>query len=193
MGKKKIPDEQKALSGIIAMGVLLFCYTAFRACTLSFSWDESYSYLEFVRHHWWLPHEFNTMAANDHLLNTWLMKICASLFGIYELSLRLPNLAAHLLYLFFSAKIAMQMGKNFLPILTFILLNFNPYLLDFFSAARGYGLSMGLMMASLYFIFSFANGDKKIFPLFGAVFFSALAALANLTLLPFFIAVSFSI
>jgi len=69
---------------------------------MSITYDEAYSYLEFARRDFWVPPEFNYMAANNHLLNTWLMKISVSLFGLSEFSLRLPNLLFHLVYLFFS-------------------------------------------------------------------------------------------
>jgi len=37
--------------------------------------------------------------ANNHLLNTALMQLCSTLFGNSELSLRLPNVLAHAVYL----------------------------------------------------------------------------------------------
>ena len=145
---------------IYAFGFLLFCYTLTRAYLLCFTWDESYSYLEYVRHSSWLQPHLNNMSANDHSLNTWLMKICSGSFGISELSLRLPNLFAHLFYLFFSTQLVRVFSSNIHKLLAFVLLNCNPYILDFFSAARGYGLSMGLIMAALYFLVSFFAKEK---------------------------------
>ena len=37
--------------------------------------------------------------ANNHLLNAALMQLCSTLFGNSELSLRLPNVRAHAVYL----------------------------------------------------------------------------------------------
>ena len=176
---------------IYTSGFLLFCYTVIRAYLLSFTWDESYSYLEFVRHPFWLPHDSVSCPPNNHLLNTWLMKIFAAIFGNSEFSLRMPNLFAHLLYLFFSIKFIHLFFKNWLTVLAFALLNVNPYLLDFFSTARGYGLSMGFMMASLYFTFSFFMKKNYFFYSLLAVLSAFLAVLSNFILFPFFLIISF--
>ena len=71
----------------------------------------------------------------------------------------------------------------------FIMLNFNPYLLDFFSLGRGYGLSVSLMMVSLYFAYSFIR-SKKLFELFCAFFFAVFSALTIYTLLNYFLALA---
>src|ERR1051325_3912111 len=74
--------------------IFLFIYIILRAKKLSLTWDEANTFWEYVRTPRWLPQEFNYMSANNHLLNTWLMKICAMCFGESEFSLRLPNVLA---------------------------------------------------------------------------------------------------
>ena len=87
------------LVGTVGAGLL--AYTAYRAHALSFTHDESLSYLFHAsRSYWSVLNEADT--ANNHLLNTLAMKASASLFGTDPLALRLPNLLAHAAYLGFS-------------------------------------------------------------------------------------------
>jgi len=89
--------------------------------------------------------------ANNHLLNTFLIKTLFSLGNESLLVARLPNAFSFILYSYFGYKITI---KNLSPILglgCFLLLLCNPFLLDFFSLARGYGLSLSFLMGALYF------------------------------------------
>src|SRR5665213_1523943 len=143
------------------IGILLFAYTISRAFLLSFTRDESFTYLEYVRKGILVLSHYNTTSANNHLLNTWLMELSSKIFGISEFSLRLPNVLAHTLFLIYSAKLVAKLNSNLLIIGSFLILNLNPFLLDFFSLARGYGLSIALMMASLYYAYIFIAENRN--------------------------------
>jgi hypothetical protein len=66
--------------------------------------------------------------------------------------LRLPNVLSHVLYVAFGLLLLIQL-RGISPMLVgFTILNLDPFLLDFFSLARGYGLALGLSMAALYFL-----------------------------------------
>ena len=84
---------------IFVLGALLFAYTSYRAAVLSITWDEAFSYLQFVRHEIFLPEKYEQMHANNHFLNTWLNIFFVKGFGVSELVLRLPSLIAHVLFL----------------------------------------------------------------------------------------------
>ena len=170
------------------LSLILLGYTAYRAFVLSFTWDEAFTFISFVRKNSWIPHEYNAMSANNHLLNTWLMNLSYHLFGNQEWALRLPNIFAHIVYLYFSAKLCLQFRNTLLVFAGFLLLNINPYLLDFFSLARGYGLSAGLLMAAMYFFYRFLK-EKKITDAMLVSLFLILALLAHLTLMIFVIAI----
>ncbi|HEY6159904.1 MAG TPA: glycosyltransferase family 39 protein, partial [Bacteroidia bacterium] len=170
---------------MIVTGLFLFTYVLLRAYLLSFTWDEAYTYLYFVRDHAWLPYEFTTMAANDHLLNTWLMKCCAILFGNSEFSLRLPNVLFFLVYLYFSFRIAFCFSNPVHRLCAFLLLCLNPYQLDFFGAARGYGMSFALLSGALYFTLTYFTRQRNVLRALAALLLSMLAVLANLSLLIF--------
>ena len=92
--------QRFSIKNIISRGYLflpaflLFAYVAFRAMQLSLIWDEANTFFEHVRTPFWLPNNYNYMSANNHLLNTWLMKCSVNVFGESEFALRLPNVIA---------------------------------------------------------------------------------------------------
>lgn len=124
----------------------LLAASVYRAATFPFTHDESLSFAGFT----WNPRWGKT--ANNHLLNTWLMQLCSTLFGNSELSLRLPNLLAHAAYLAGSLRLLGRFQPAVLRLAGFVLLNLNPFALDFFFLARGYGLAMAFVMWSLYLL-----------------------------------------
>jgi hypothetical protein len=174
---------------IFVIGALLFCYTAYRALVMSITWDEAYSYLQYVRNGILFPEKYEQMDANNHLLNTWLNIRFVKYFGVSEFVLRLPALLAHLLFLFFSYKLVREFRDQLFMIIAFLIINLNPYLLDFFSLSRGYGLSLGFMMGSIYFLYCFVNKDRKVLYATLCCSFAALACGANFVALNYFVAV----
>jgi len=174
-----------ALFFVILTGIILLFYTNYRAAVLSITHDEAvihqliiqYSRLEI----------FNYVISQDHMIHTWLMKFTSQQFQDNEYILRLPNLLGHLLYIIFSILLLVKLKNPHLLIAGFVLLNCNPYLLDFFSIARGYGLSLSIMMISIYFGFSFVL-SRRTHLLILSFFFSILSVLTVITLLNFIIA-----
>ena len=117
---------QKHVNKIIfAVAAFLFAYTAYRATILSITWDEAFSYLQFVRHEIFIPEKYEMMDANNHFLNTWLNIYFVKWFGVSELVLRLPSLIAHLLFLFFSYKLIKNFENKWLVLASFLIINLN--------------------------------------------------------------------
>ncbi len=171
---------------ILFIGLLLAFYTFRRAVILSFTHDESRIYLMMIAHS--LSDIFNyRIISQDHMLNTFLMKISSMIFSDNEFILRLPNLIGHLLFIIFSYLMMKKFIHKYLLIAAFILINFNPYLLDFFSAARGYGLSVSMMLISIYFLLSYAD-NNKIKSLILSYIFATLSVFSVYSLLYYFIA-----
>ncbi|MBK7945720.1 MAG: glycosyltransferase family 39 protein [Flavobacteriales bacterium] len=135
---------------VLPFGLALFTYAAVRCTTVTFSYDENYTYIRHVIKNCFYQDSFDQMGGNHHLMNVWGMWVSWKLFGSSELALRLPNLLAFLIYLYASARLAMRAGNALLTLALFILLNAHPYAIDFFSLARGYGLSMAWLMLSLW-------------------------------------------
>lgn len=189
MTQLKKAEQQRTIL-LLTAGVLLLAYTTIRAFLLSITWDEAFSWIEFARNGIVVPERMDTMSANNHLLNTALMIVSERLFGLSELALRIPALLAHALFLFYSGRLVKGLGNKWIVTGAFIIINVNPYLLDFFSLARGYGLSLGLMMAGLYHFYLLHTGEKKNTNAILSIVFACLAVLANYVLLNFCIVLS---
>ena len=143
------------------LGITLFfiIFEVLRAVRVPFTIDEASTYLNYLSSN--VLAVFDLNSANNHFLNTLLAKLAYMLGGSSEFVLRIPNLLGYLIYLLFSFRILDRFVKNkVIVICGYLLLNLNPYVLDFFSLCRGYGLSLGFLMAALFFFFSFL--DKSI-------------------------------
>jgi hypothetical protein len=140
----QFPDRLSIL--LVLCGCALFGYSSVRAYRLSFTHDESLSYRIVLGESFWKG------TANHHPLNTKLMGWTSRWLGAREWQLRLPNVISHILYLVFGLLLLGQLKETTSILLGFALLNLNPFLLDFFGLARGYGLAMGLSMAALFLL-----------------------------------------
>jgi hypothetical protein len=155
--------------------LFLLVYSGVRGYRLSFTFDEAVSYSMISGEH---P-EWKASASN-HPLNTRLMSWMYRVFGSEEWALRLPNVVAHALYLSFGLLLLRRLTNGWLMILGFAVLNLNPFLLDFFSLARGYGLALGLSMAALYFLKNALESDTSPQAEISLTMSLACAALADL-------------
>lgn len=173
---------------IILIAVSLFIWAGMKAHFASFTHDESFTYNNYVSKSFMDILSFQFPSANNHLLNTLFMKFSESIFGNSEWALRLPNTLAHLLYLIFSYKLLKKVSPPLLLLPFFILLNANPYLLDFFSIARGYGLSIGFLMTSIYLLFKFLD-NKNFKHFYLSLGILSLAVLSSFVLIYFFMGV----
>lgn len=180
-------SAKKADRILFVLGSFLLAYTTLRAALLCITWDEAYTYIEFARNgKVWLQH-FDMMSANNHLLNTALMILFTRLFGLHEFVMRIPPLLAHILFLFYSGMLLKKLDNKWIVISAFIIINVNPYMLDFFSIARGYGLSLGLMMGSIYYFYLFHTGNKKTINSGISVFYACLSVFASFVLLNYLV------
>src|SRR6266540_1481041 len=178
---------------MLLLGAMLFGYTCSRAYLLSFTHDESVTYVVHVQSSLddILHFRVGIAPSNNHLLNTLLVKLSASLFGQSELALRAPNLLAHLMYLSFSYLLVDRFSSNLIKLSGFILLNANPFLLEYFSLARGYGLASAFMLGSLYFVLRCFDAEKlKPTDLFLPPLFAAYSVMASLTFIHFYVALA---
>jgi len=174
---------QKGALLFISAGLLI--YVALRAWFLSFTFDEVVSADLMKTFSWAQAGE----TANNHLLNILLMKWSAGIFGESEFALRLPNVLAFVLYLVAAIKINKLLKMPYL-FTSLILLTCMPFVMDFFSLARGYGLGLGLMMVSLYFMAAHMTNRKLINAVISLVF-AWLALLANYTLMNYLVPLAF--
>jgi hypothetical protein len=172
----EILSKEKFQRLFVACSLLLFGYSANRAYHLSFTHDESLSYMIVAFKSDWY------FSANNHPLNTRLMRWCLHWLGDREWALRLPNVSAHALYLAFGILLLIKLKDTALMFVGFVLLNLNTFLLDFFSLARGYGLALGLTMGAFYCLkraWDSHSYGPILFWITAGLTFAAFATLAN--------------
>jgi len=122
---------------------LLFALNVYRAATQSFVIDEGYSYELYVGH---VPFSlFRQYDANLHVMHTLLAWGAVKLFGLSELTFRLPSLLGCALYFSGVYRLSgLAFPDVFRRLMVAILLTANPLIEDHMSVGRGYGLALGL-------------------------------------------------
>ena len=169
---------------------VLVCIEVFRATHIGMTSDESYSFTRYVHEPYIniITYIDIIILPNNHILNTIGMKFFSSIFGISPVVLRFTNLlafacycVAFLLWLKENAR-----GIYYIPIT--VCLFFNPYMLDFFMLARGYGLGMCLMMMSIFAVSKLLNKkDIRLNDYYWPLSLAALAVWANFAFLNFYL------
>jgi len=168
------------IAAIVALFVLGI--NIFRAATQSITTDEAFTYNLFLNGDWRRlfsqPYD-----ACHHVLHTILTKISISIFGLSEFTLRLPSLVGGLLYLAAARRICLEaFGSRRRMLIVFCLLALNPLILDFMSAARGYGLALAWFLWALYHVLRYTGGERTPGRIYGAALCLSLAVASNLTL-----------
>ena len=151
----------------------LFLANVYRAATQSLTIDEAFTY------HLYLAKNLRAILteydANNHVLYTLLAKLSVGLFGTSEFAIRLPSVLGGLVYFYAVFRVCwFFFADRWLFVAGVAALTLNPFVLDFLSAGRGYGLGLALWMLGLWFLL-----DGRL-ERAGAAF--GLAVAANLTL-----------
>ena len=158
----------------------VFAANVYRARTQSFTADEALTYNNYVSAP--LRATLTDYDANNHVLNTLLEKASAALFGASEFTLRLPSLAGGALYLAAVFLLCRRLfGEGALLVVSVATLALNPLVLDFLSAARGYGMALGLFLWAIEFLLRYFDQARPEH-LYRASLALGLAVVANLTL-----------
>lgn len=120
--------------------------------------------------------------ANNHLLNSFLGKVCYSVFGDHIWAIRLPNVLSFIVFFLGVFKLSKFIKTEYLKYVFIIAFTCIPYVLDYFAYSRGYGMSMAFLMMGIYYFFSLNEhyNTKKLLLL---SFFLILAIYANLNLI----------
>jgi hypothetical protein len=150
---------------------LVFC--VYRATRQSITHDEAFTYLTFVKVPIFIA--VDAFDANNHILHTLLCKLSVSAFGDSAATLRIPSIVSGVLL-----SIAVVRFSNLIRIasvrIAFVtLILIHPLLMDFCILARGYSLSLALL------VFGMICVTREFFVLGGLAF--GLASGANLTAL----------
>ena len=119
--------------------------------------DEAYSFLNYS----YTGDFLNIGIANNHIFNSFLVWLSTYL-GVSEFFIRLPNLIFGTLYVYFVSRFSKR--NNYSIIISLILI-LNPYLIDFFTLSRGYGISASLLFIASY-LYTKESNNNLILPLF---------------------------
>jgi hypothetical protein len=130
-----------------ATAAFALIWSVFRALRQAITLDEADTYLWFASREpsfIWYPFP------NNHLFNSLLMWLSTHAFGVSPLTVRLPALLGAALYIWVAYFICRAItGRFALQLATLIALVYNPFVLDFFAAARGYSLANAFLLAAL--------------------------------------------
>jgi hypothetical protein len=176
----------------LTVGILAMLYIIIRASSVGVTYDEVWTIKDFVSQDWMNILNYTPCDANNHIINTLLIKLFF-ISGNHSLFIaRLPNVLAFSLYLYFGYKICYQYLAPFIGIYCYLLLLLNPFLLDFFGLARGYGLALGFELTSVYFLIAYIKKTQSVKALWSLIF-GALAVIANFSLLNYWLTLFFII
>jgi len=140
-------DPKVLVMTIIAIAMLVSVFH--RSTVASFTHDESYSFMYYPQLSFLDIVVHKESFTNNHLLNSLGMKCAGALFGTSELSMRSPNILAFIIYLTY-AFLFLRRLDPVVACLGYLILVSNPIILEMFSIARGYGISIGFMLMALY-------------------------------------------
>ena len=142
-------NPRRSVFQFLLPGTALFAFVwaVARACVQSITIDEADTYLAWVARpnpsHW-------EAASNNHVLNSLLMRLTTSVFGVSHLTVRAPALLGAAIYIAAIYLLCVKLTplrKLQWPL--FVCLVYNPFIFDHMVAARGYALALGFLMAAL--------------------------------------------
>ncbi|MFA5259700.1 MAG: glycosyltransferase family 39 protein [Candidatus Omnitrophota bacterium] len=172
-------NQDKDHIAAVALMAAVFSYTLARALLIPIFHDEAYTYFTYGQSS--LPVILGELG-NNHILNTLLIKCSVWLFGLSELSLRLPALGGHLFFLMGAYRALNFFLEKKAFIAGIVLLTFNLFVLELFSAGRGYALGLGFFMqAMVHFLRGLESRQPR--ELRAMFSFLALAVLSHLSFL----------
>lgn len=167
----------------------LFTLCVYRAATQSITADEAFSWRLFLSGP--PARLFNSYDASHHVLHSILCWISIHLFGLSELTLRIPSLLGAAFYFLAVWRLCRDLfGEGWLMFASVSLLSLNPFVLDYLSVARGYGMAVALCLWSVLYMVRYLDrlterdqvtSRRRLYRIAIAL---TLSICANLTLLP---------
>lgn len=156
---------------IPALALFGVAWIVYRAASQSITLDEANTFLFWVNTpdaaHW-------SAHSNNHILNSSLMRLAVFIAGPSHLALRAPALLGGFLYIGASRQLAHRLATQQLrQVLLFVCLVFNPFVMDYLVAARGYGLAAAFFLLALVQLLKRDNASSS-----SAVLISACCALS---------------
>lgn len=170
-------------SGILF--IVLFTYLILRSIFVEPIHDELATLFHYIDY-FTIWGENVILDANNHLLNSFLSKVCYSVFGDHVWAIRLPNVLSFIFFFYAVYKIATFIKVEYLKYIFVVSFTCIPYVLDYFAYTRGYGMSMAFLMMGVYY-FILLNYEYTTKRLVLLSFFLVLAIYANLNIVISFV------
>ncbi len=169
----------------ILMGVCLWIFIIYKAIFVPLTCDEGNTIMLYAK---MSVHDIVTYRdpiPNNHILNTLSIKALMGIFGMHQFVARLPNILGFAIYFAAATAFARKITENnWFAFGITVCLVINPYLIDFYSVARGYGLANAFLMLSIYHAVSWLQDPElSTKKLRNTVIFSLIAAYTNFGLL----------
>lgn len=164
----------------VALSFLIISYVSLRASSLSITYDEATSWASVnnVTYYDILFYKKFSIA-NNHVLNSFWIKLLIDRNKGSMLLFRSGNLISLLLYLFSVYVLLRRLNSTIVfKCISFTIIVCQPYVLDYFALARGYGISLGLIIASLCLLYEFIY-TKKLMLLNLSSLVACLSAVSN--------------
>ncbi len=181
----------RIVSPLLALAALSYC--VWRAHALSLTHDEALSYMGLAGRSWaelFMPQVIGS-TANNHFLNSLAMKAGLDVFGPRELALRWLALGGGIAYCLAAWGLSrMTAAGGWARAAVLALLLGQPYVLDFFSLARGYGAGMGFGLAGIWLMLRRVRGGGSWRCGAAGMGCAMLAVMANLTFAHLFLALA---
>ena len=163
------------------LSLLLWVYLWLRAIYIPLAHDEVATFFYYVHTGKFLPF-LSHWDANNHFLNSALTFCSYRLFGSSPLALRLPNLLFAPLFFYYCYKLAMEVSHSILRWIFFITFALSHSFLEFFALSRGYGISMALLFAAVFYLVMAWRKDR-LRDTFLSLIFMLAATFGNLALI----------
>lgn len=169
--------HRKELPYLRLICAVLFTYGLLRAWFVAPQHDEITTFLQYVEidASWWT--NLGSENANNHLLNSWILRGIYAIAGENFFLFRLPNLIAFIFYFFAAYRLTLHIPRG--KWIVFAALTGIPYLFEYFAYARGYGLAMAAFMWALVFLQDWLHTGKTRF-VYAMVFALLLCLATNL-------------
>jgi hypothetical protein len=163
------------------LSLLLWVYLWLRAIYIPLAHDEVATFFYYVHTGKFLPF-LSHWDANNHFLNSALTFCSYRLFGSSPLVLRLPNLLFAPLFFYYCYRLAMELSHSTLSWIFFLTFALSHSFLEFFALSRGYGMSMALLFAAIFYLVMAWRKDK-LRDIFLSLLFMMGATFGNLGLI----------
>jgi len=166
---------------LLLLALFSILYIIIRAALLDVTHDEAYSFHN-ARQFWYAE---AMCTGNTHWINWLAIKAVIALGLESNFQIRWFSVLSGIVFISIAWVWIKSFTPSYLKLLAGILIFFNPYVLDYFSLARGYaGGLMFEMLAMLLFVLSIGKSNRRL--AFFALVCAGLSAVSNYSFIYFF-------